>query len=735
MHYVEPLIGILNWRYDRATGRLSLQHDSAVVHKLEPRLHHLLNYFLQHPDQIVSKDQLMDDVWPEGEGTDAAVMRAVASLRKILQPGLDEQPCIETLSKRGYRWLLPVSELKPLTIEKVVLQRASEDEVVNFPTVAETKVSTTVSLPVKESLLVKEASLRIEPQRQHNPASISRLLDRRLIVSCFLVFIVAMTLLIWSWLPADTAKLSPVYSQQHTISALAGNEVAPKLTADQQSALYHYQLPPQDKWRWIKHDLSNNRQLSSKQAFDHLSQAVWLDSAHFLFQAQQQQQCRFYLQSVDRIQQEAAPVFSCDNLIRHGLVNWQDSVYWLSVAPDQRVQLWRRPAAEFQQPSDAKAELIYQFDVGYRRAQQLIQFNQHLYLLVEKDFATTSLFSFDPQDSAMVWLQDFHVKISHLSGWQAEQLLLATSQGPILYDLKSTKLQRLNTAQGVYSELYPMAENILAVSLLDGTSDILPFTPNAIQDVAGISQWLNSNKNEYQLAALQSSAATDQIGKLAFVSERTGIPQIWLQQQDKLQQLTNLTTSARISQLLWHQQKLFALIDGVLHEISLSDGKHTEVPIGKLSRVLSCQQQLYWTAWSASGWSLFRFDTMSKPEKIRDGVVDARCGPDGQLVLLPFAAAAIELWQPGASTTTALPIQLNWRQHSADHWLTTESGLFWLKDDQLWFFDWAQQKTTQVETLEPFTMTEIYQGTEQEQIYIKKINELQADVIWLNPAN
>ncbi len=734
MHYVEPLIGIVNWCYDRATGRLSLQHDNAVVHKLEPRLHHLLNYFLQHPDQIVSKDQLMDDVWPEGEGTDAAVMRAVASLRKILQPGLDEQPCIETLSKRGYRWLLPVSELTPSTIEKVVLQRSSEDEVVTFPSVSEAKPAATISLRSNESLSVKQASTLHEPQRLQTPASITPWHHRPLFVGCLLVALLSSTLLIWSWLPAKTAKTSPVYSQQLTISALAGNELAPKLTLDQQSALYHYQLPPQDKWRWIKQDLSNNRQLSSKQAFDHLSQAVWLDAKHFLFQAQQQQQCHFYLQSVDRIQQEAVPVFSCDNLIQHGLVNWHDSVYWLSVAPDQSVQLWRRAAAEFQLPSDVKAELIYQFDFGYRRAQQLVQFQQHLYLLVEKDFTTTSLFSFDPQDSAMVWLHDFHMQISHLSGWQTEQLLLATSQGPILYDLKSRQLQRLNTAQGAYSELYPQAKNILAVSLLGGTSDILPFIPHTPHEGAGISQWLNSNKNEYQLAVLPSSASGDRIGKLAFVSERSGVAQIWLQQQGKLLQLTNFTTSVRISQLMWHQQKLFALIDGVLQEVNLSNGQRTVVPIGNPSRVLSCQQQLYWTEWSASGWRLFRFDAMAQPEKIRDGVVDVRCGPDGQLVLLPFATAAIELWRPGASNTIELPLQLNWRQHSADHWLTSASGLYWLKDNQLWFFDWTQQKTSQINTPEPFKMTEIYQGTEPEQIYFRKVNELQADVIWLKPA-
>ncbi len=211
MHYVEPLIGIVNWRYDRATGRLSLIDDSAVIHKLEPRLHHLLNYFLQHPNQIISKDQLMDDVWPEGEGTDAAVMRAVASLRKILQPGLDNQACIETLSKRGYRWLLPLVELPLQRIEKVSLQLTTEEQSVTFPLPAELKTAKTVILSTQAVL------------QQRNGQQLSSWYDLSRYWRIGMLFFLLLVLLLGSWLLPTTAQKSDVYSQQLTISALAGN--------------------------------------------------------------------------------------------------------------------------------------------------------------------------------------------------------------------------------------------------------------------------------------------------------------------------------------------------------------------------------------------------------------------------------------------------------------------------------------------------------------------------------
>lgn len=721
MHYVEPLIGIVNWRYDRATGRLSLIDDSAVIHKLEPRLHHLLNYFLQHPNQIISKDQLMDDVWPEGEGTDAAVMRAVASLRKILQPGLDNQACIETLSKRGYRWLLPLVELPLQRIEKVSLQLTTEEQSVTFPQPAELKTAKTVILSTQAVL------------QQRNGQQLSSWYDLSRYWRIGMLFFLLLVLLLGSWLLPTTAQKSDVYSQQLTISALAGNEMSPLLTADQQHLFYHYQLPPQQKWRWLKQDLNNNKQQSANQTFDKLGQAIWLDPEHFVFQAQTQQQCHFYLQLAAELTTAASQVFPCQQLVRYGLAKWQDDLFWLAQAEDQSIQLWRRPADEFSQASQSKATLSYQLAPGYRRALQLIAHQQYLYLLVEKDFVQTSLFRFDPSDAELIWLQDFNLQITHLAPWQRDGLLLATAQGPLLYDLRRAELTRLNTAQGLYTELYPQSQNILAISLLDGTTDILPVNHTTASAPSSLSQWLNSNKNEYQLATMPADPAAQSAAKLAFVSERSGIPQIWLQLQDKLQQLTSLTKPVRISQLVWHQQKLYALLDAELSEINLTDGSVRALPVGQPSRLLSCQQQLYWTAWSAEGWNLFRLDQAQQAEKIKANVVDARCGPDGQLVLLPFAATNLELWRPDTASSTTLALQLNWRQQHADSWLTTETGIYWLQQQQLWFLAWDQKQPAPVKTEPSFVADEIYRGVAGEQIYFQKVNELQADVIWLNP--
>ena len=117
------------WKYSPGTGtlwRIADPEDPSVLSSetsstdnvqtivLEPRLHELLNYFLQRPDLVHAKSDLLDAVWGDAEGTDAALMRAIGVLRKILQDTAKPATYIETLSKRGYRWVAPLQIAPPI---------------------------------------------------------------------------------------------------------------------------------------------------------------------------------------------------------------------------------------------------------------------------------------------------------------------------------------------------------------------------------------------------------------------------------------------------------------------------------------------------------------------------------------------------------------------------------------------------------------------------------------------
>tara|TARA_R110002110_G_scaffold77390_2_gene203487 strand:- start:28018 stop:30360 length:2343 start_codon:yes stop_codon:yes gene_type:complete len=93
-----------DWHFCRDTG--VLDRDGTVV-SLEPRVAALLQHFLDHPGELLSRDQLVAEVWEGRVVSDDAIRRAVSSLRRALAlDGSDK--LITTVHKKGYLASLPV---------------------------------------------------------------------------------------------------------------------------------------------------------------------------------------------------------------------------------------------------------------------------------------------------------------------------------------------------------------------------------------------------------------------------------------------------------------------------------------------------------------------------------------------------------------------------------------------------------------------------------------------------
>lgn len=81
--------------------------------RVEPRIMDLLVYFLARPNQVLSKNQILRDVWGGTHVVEEALQRAVSILRKTLGDNRETPVFIETISKKGYRLLVspkPIGE-------------------------------------------------------------------------------------------------------------------------------------------------------------------------------------------------------------------------------------------------------------------------------------------------------------------------------------------------------------------------------------------------------------------------------------------------------------------------------------------------------------------------------------------------------------------------------------------------------------------------------------------------
>ncbi|EEJ5888910.1 CadC family transcriptional regulator [Salmonella enterica subsp. enterica serovar Bareilly] len=96
-----------DWLVTPSANRISYQ-DQHIL--LEPRLIDLLVYFAHHPDEVLSRDEIINNVWNRSIVTNHVVTQSISKLRNSLRNGNNSgQEYIVTIPKRGYKLTAVVS--------------------------------------------------------------------------------------------------------------------------------------------------------------------------------------------------------------------------------------------------------------------------------------------------------------------------------------------------------------------------------------------------------------------------------------------------------------------------------------------------------------------------------------------------------------------------------------------------------------------------------------------------
>lgn len=123
-----------NFRLDPIKRRL---FNSGEVTIIPPKAFDLLLVMVRHPGMILEKDELMETVWPNTIVEEANLSVTVSTLRKALGEGANERRYIETLPRRGYRFIAEVTEAFEENIGRAASLHSPESE---SPQIGESKI-------------------------------------------------------------------------------------------------------------------------------------------------------------------------------------------------------------------------------------------------------------------------------------------------------------------------------------------------------------------------------------------------------------------------------------------------------------------------------------------------------------------------------------------------------------------------------------------------------------------
>ena len=108
-----------------------LWHGSQAI-SLRPKPFAVLKLLLAHAGQLVSKQQLLDSVWPGTFVGDAVLKDSIRQLREALNDDAGSPTYIETAHRRGYRFIAKVEERpspKDATDTTQVIPQVASDQV------------------------------------------------------------------------------------------------------------------------------------------------------------------------------------------------------------------------------------------------------------------------------------------------------------------------------------------------------------------------------------------------------------------------------------------------------------------------------------------------------------------------------------------------------------------------------------------------------------------------------
>ncbi|MBH0032210.1 winged helix-turn-helix domain-containing protein [Pseudoalteromonas sp. SWYJZ98] len=492
--------------------------------ELDPLLVKLLLHFIDKPQQIVSRQELIESVWQQSFVDDNAINRAISELRKQLAHPIEKAPLLKTHYRKGYS----------LT---VIPERLTQANVLKEPVNI---------LPDSPGISAKNEEIATATTSQ----PVQKKNSKNFLIYSLLV-IICLCSLVWFGLFFINAPSSEKINQI-TVNKVAstwniGSEVHPEMSSDKQYLAYTNVEPESDIMHAFVKRLSDQREVEITYPGFQVSILSWQLNQHaVLIQATnlKQQQCEMVLVDLSQfpIVGEATLIKKCD-LRYTGYAQVDENneyIYYTEYKNEQDGSGLYKFDLELQKESIVIPPPGVMYGVIMPRLSS--SGNKIAYILSQKG-QPFSVFSYDfsTRETKRLFKANKSI-ISFAFDWLADDkgviVFEDSDLSTIVFD-ENNIIKRTLTVTPAISPYYIAVQS--ANSLFYSANKTQAFSlikaTNLFSDVPEYEALYKSDEDDYHIVEVINEKGPAHI----FVSERSGSSQLWLSQNGLTKQLSNFT--------------------------------------------------------------------------------------------------------------------------------------------------------------------------------------------------
>jgi len=558
--------------------------------KLDSKIMSLLIYFAENPGQVISRDQLIEHVWQGNIVSESSINWAISQMRKMLGDSASQAKYLKTISKKGYQLTATVS-IKSETVIETPL---------NIPTEKPSKVTNKTYLVWALTILVLLSSLGLYLRH------------------------------------TDANKIEYDFASATLITSLSGQEDDGRLSPDGSQLLFRHKALDKLNWQLFIQPLTDNRKfaeysdkgektgrlLSSRRVLSSLP--LLQDSYNYLTAewAPDGKSIAVVRKNINQCQMVMLRLDAKYSIVQQQVFNQCNNKGWSKL-------VWHPNGQRLfftDQIQQTDTYQVFEYSIASGEISSLT--------MPEKNGLGDKFIDIDSKGEKLLVLRDINgIKTQFMSLNLNDNLL--------------TELAMVESHY--YSAYWGLKQDIW---LNWGNKNVISYDPKDKVSTALFSSTLNWNYNtkpylEFNKAIFTSSSANrsdilvleadnqwqpqiiqsdyneslptlNKSGNLAFISDRSGIPQIWLGET----QLSDTSEYGEFESLKWSHddQHILGIRKGYLASINLEKESlrmHYSGDLHPNNANWSLDDKtIYFTAKSNKKWRLFNIAADSKNQEV-----------------------------------------------------------------------------------------------------------------------